>query len=95
LLGGVVDPIVEIDVSAIQTEKALHRLLYEKLNFPEYYGCNWDAFNECIADPDVELPKHVRVRGMGPLEKTLPRDAALFRRCASYETVIPKFEWYL
>lgn len=38
---------VEIDVSAIQTRKQLHDLLFIELGFPDYYGSNWDAFNDC------------------------------------------------
>jgi len=89
-----VDPIVEIDVSRVQTKEELHQLLYEKLKFPDYYGGNWDAFNECIADTDLDLPAHVRLRGMDSLAETLPRDAALLRMCASYAEAIPQFEWY-
>ena len=89
------EPIVEIDVSRVRSGEELHQLLYEKLNFPEYYGSNWGAFNECIADPDLNLPKHVRIRGIDSLTKKLPRDAALLRKCTAYPTVIPKFEWCL
>jgi RNAse (barnase) inhibitor barstar len=86
-------PKVGIDVSQIRTKEELHELLFEKLNFPEYYGGNWDAFNECIRDPDVALPAQVRVRGMGSLQGRLPRDAELFYRCASDPTARPQFEW--
>jgi RNAse (barnase) inhibitor barstar len=84
---------VEIDVSAAQTREQLHDLLAGELNFPDYYGKNWDAFDECISDPEVNLPDRVRVRGMDVLARTLPREAALFRDCASRPEAIPRFEW--
>jgi len=84
---------VQIDVSGVRTAKELHDLLFEKLNFPDYYGGNWDAFNECIGDTALKLPEAVGVTGMQNLEKVLPREAALFRKCTSYPTVIPKFVW--
>ena len=84
---------VEIDVSAIEDPERLHELLSAKLNFPDYYGHNWDAFDECIADPEIELPQRVLVRGLSALVRTLPRDAALLRKCASGSEAIPAFEW--
>ena len=84
---------VEIDVSAVRTREQLHELLFVELGFPDYYGSNWDAFDECISDPEVHLPQRVRVRGMSRLEATLPREAQLFRECASQPKAIPSFEW--
>jgi RNAse (barnase) inhibitor barstar len=93
-LGGFLDATVEIDVSGISTKEELHDILFRQLSFPDYYGCNWDAFDECIRDPDVQLPARVRVRGMGSLTERLPREAKLFRRCASDPQAIPIFEWF-
>ncbi len=93
LLGGVMGRVVEIDVAAVQTAEQLHDLLFHELRFPDYYGCNWDAFDECISDSGVDLPGRVLVRGIDALAATLPREAALFRKCASDPEAIPSFEW--
>jgi len=85
--------IAEIDVSEIQTSEQLHHLLSTELRFPGYYGNNWDAFDECISDSEVDLPALVRVRGITALSRVLPRDAELLRRCASSPDAIPSFEW--
>jgi RNAse (barnase) inhibitor barstar len=34
----------------IDDKQALLRLLSSKLNFPSYFGFNWDALDECLAD---------------------------------------------
>ena len=87
-------PAVDIDVSGALTKAELHELLYRKLGFPDYYGRNWDAFDECISDSDLPLPKSVTVRGMRALAAILPREAALFRKCGSQLDAIPKFDWH-
>ena len=84
---------VDIDVSSVRTAQELHDLLRSALGFPDYYGNNWDAFNECISDLAIDLPKQVRVRGMTSLSRRLPREAALFRQCGDYPEAIPSFEW--
>jgi len=84
---------VQIDVSAVRTRDELHDLLFQKLNFPDYYGGNWDAFDECVRDPSLDLPTAVQVVGMRALELRLPREAALFRECATSAGAIPSFEW--
>ncbi len=84
---------VDIDVSGALTKADLHELLSKKLGLPDYYGRNWDAFDECISDPDLPLPRSVTVRGMRALEVILPKEAALLRKCGSRSDAIPKFEW--
>lgn len=40
--------LVEIDLRAITSAEELHSLLMESLNFPGWYGANWDAFWDAI-----------------------------------------------
>jgi hypothetical protein len=73
---------VVIDVSDVSSSSALHELLAQKLRLPDYYGRNWDAFDECFGDPDAgPLPASVRIVGWAALVRRLPRDATLLRQC--------------
>ena len=73
---------VHIDVSGVPTSEALHELLAETFRFPEYYGRNWDAFWDCITDPEQsQMPMLLRVNGWPSLNQRLPREARLFREC--------------
>ena len=31
----------------------MHRQLKTKLSFPDYYGENWDALNDCLSDLEI------------------------------------------
>ena len=73
-------PIVTIDVNHIKTTKELHTLLKEVLDFPEFYGENWDAFWDAITGL-VELPSIVQFIGWSNLEKELPTDAEVLLEC--------------
>jgi hypothetical protein len=42
--------VVEIDVAHCATKKDMHRELAVALDFPDYYGANLDAFNDCLGD---------------------------------------------
>jgi RNAse (barnase) inhibitor barstar len=70
---------VEIDVGRISSREELHRLLSNTFHFPEYYGNNWDAFDECIRD--VEVPSIIQIKGIERLRSHLPREAELLSKC--------------
>jgi RNAse (barnase) inhibitor barstar len=72
-------PATIIDVSMTRSRDDLHALLAEKLRFPAYYGGNWDAFDECIAD--VAVPLAVEIRGTSTLRLVLPNEARLLKEC--------------
>jgi RNAse (barnase) inhibitor barstar len=77
-----------LDVSSIEGREALHDLLASTFNFPDYYGKNWDAFDECIRDYPPSAP--VRIKGVQKLENALPREAALLRHCfRTFEAELP------
>lgn len=71
--------VLKVDVGSVSTRQELHNLLFDAFRFPDYYGHNWDAFDECIRD--VELPLHVEITGLESLRVRLPREAELLQRC--------------
>jgi ribonuclease inhibitor len=74
-------PNAKIDIGSVTTRQELHALLAKGFHFPDYYGQNWDAFDECIRD--VDLPAHVEMIGIAALRVRLPREAALLERCVA------------
>ena len=70
---------LNVDVGTVSTPQELHSLIAEAFHFPDYYGQNWDAFDECIRD--VELPLRIEIVGLEGLRVRLPREAELFQRC--------------
>ena len=75
-------PIVTIDVGTATTPDELHSTLADALGFPDYYGKNWDAFDECIRD--VSLPSALEIAGLEQLRSRLPREARLLEDCFDY-----------
>ncbi len=62
---------VIIDLSAVQTPVELHHLLMEKLDFPGWYGCNWNAFWDAITGL-VAMPEILQFKGWAGFELRLP-----------------------
>ncbi|OUQ86504.1 hypothetical protein B5G50_21465 [Brevibacillus brevis] len=71
---------VVIDVSNVRTDRELHQLLKITLDFPEFYGNNWDAFWDAITGL-VLLPKRIRFVGWIKLVDYLPKSAELLQEC--------------
>jgi RNAse (barnase) inhibitor barstar len=70
---------IRLDLAEIRSARHLHEVLSRTFNFPEYYGCNWDAFDECIRE--VDLPPTVELSGFAELRQHLPREADLLQKC--------------
>jgi ribonuclease inhibitor len=70
---------INLDFAGIHDEKALHDYLFKMFRFPDYYGSNWDAFDECIRD--VELPEIIKIQNFDSLESQVPRGAKLLIEC--------------
>lgn len=45
----------EFDCTTWESIDEMHNQIAEKLNFPDYYGRNLDALNDCLSD--IEIPK--------------------------------------
>ena len=72
--------IIEIDFIGANTKEEIHNRLAKAFGFPDYYGKNWDAFDECINDLD-KAPQKIIIKGFGTLEDKLPREAILLIDC--------------
>ena len=46
----------------------MHGILWKALNFPDYYGCNWDAFWDCLNDMCGD-PIHIEIFGLDVIER--------------------------
>ncbi|WBW98369.1 CPCC family cysteine-rich protein [Oceanirhabdus sp. W0125-5] len=69
---------IDISVSDIKEIKELHFLLKEKLDFPDFYGINWDAFWDGITGL-VEMPEKLTFYGWDNIERKFPKDAKIMK----------------
>ena len=76
---------VNIDLSDVTSAAELHALLREKLGFPGWYGCNWDAFWDAITGL-VDMPVNLRISGWQRFSSRLPKDARLLQKCLEQMT---------
>ena len=74
--------LISIDLSKVTNSQGLQLLLMERLDFPGWYGCNWDAFWDAITAL-VEMPETLELNGWADLVRLLPRDAELMKECLS------------
>ena len=74
--------LIVIDLGTVASKDELHAVLARGFGFPQYYGKNKHAFNDCIGD-FVELSRagrvRVRCRGFVKLEERLQEEAAWLR----------------
>jgi ribonuclease inhibitor len=80
--------IVEVELANINSSLELHDLLMLKLNFPSWYGCNWDAFWDAITGL-VEMPEKLILKDWSSFLAKYPRDATLMKECL--ENMVKKF----
>ncbi len=62
-----------LDFSKVKYYLEFHTVLKKGLDFPEYYGCNWDALWDCLTDM-VGDPINIEILGLDNIERRFGKD---------------------
>ena len=77
-----------IDFTNVKHYLEIHLIIKEALGFPDYYGCNWDAFWDCLTDMYGE-PINIEIVGLEVIERKFGDAASkmieILRRFKHYE----------
>ena len=57
-----------IDFTNVERYSDMHFIIREALDWPEYYGCNWDAFWDCLTNM-LGRPIHIEIIGLEVIER--------------------------
>ena len=57
-----------IDFTNVKYYLEMHGVIWYALAFPDYYGCNWSAFWDCLTDMYGE-PIHIEIIGLEVIER--------------------------
>ena len=77
-----------IDFRKVKSYLEMRFVIREALDFPDYYGCNWDAFWDCLTNM-VGRPIHIEIIGLDVIERkfdgTAERMIEILREFKHYE----------
>ena len=77
-----------IDFTNVKYYLEMHGVIWHALAFPDYYGCNWDAFWDCLTNM-VGRPIHIEIIGLDVIERkfdgTAERMIEILREFKHYE----------
>ena len=62
-----------IDFTNVNYYLEMHAVIWKALDFPDYYGCNWDAFWDCLTDMYGD-PIHIEIIGLDVIERKFGAD---------------------
>ena len=65
-----------IDFTNVNHYLEMHAIIWKALDFPDYYGCNWDAFWDCLSEMYGE-PVHIEIIGLDVIEKNFGDSAGI------------------
>lgn len=65
-----------IDFTNIKYYLEIHKTIQKALDWPDYYGCNWDAFWDCLTNM-VGRQVHIKILGWDVIEQNFCDDAKI------------------
>ena len=70
--------IITIDLRGVISAEDLQIILKDKLEFPDFYGKNWNAFWDAITGL-VEMPEKIIFLGWDVFSVKLPKEAEMLK----------------
>lgn len=64
-----------IDFTNVNHYLEMQFIIKKALDFPDYYGCNWDAFWDCLTNM-VGRPIHIEIIGLDVIERKFGTDTS-------------------
>ena len=78
-----------IDFRNVRHFSEVHATIAEGLEFPDYYGGNWDAFWDCLStEMDLSEPFLIEIFGLEVIEQNYPDYAKKMLE------ILKKFKYY-
>jgi RNAse (barnase) inhibitor barstar len=65
-----------IDFTNVNYYLEMHVIIRQALDWPDYYGCNWDAFWDCLTDM-IGRPIHIEIIGLDVIERKFDNAARM------------------
>ena len=65
-----------VDFSKVNHYLEMHAVIKSSLDFPDYYGCNWDAFWDCLNDMYGD-PTYIKIIGIEVIERKFGEEAEI------------------
>ena len=62
-----------VDFTNVNYYLEMHAVIWKSLDFPDYYGGNWDAFWDCLTEMYGE-PVHIEIIGLDVIERIFGAD---------------------
>lgn len=82
-----------IDFREVKHYSEIHKIIKKSLNFPDYYGCNFSAFWDCLTDM-YGKPISIEILGLDVVEQEFEDAAnqiiAILKRFKHYEKSFEK-----
>ena len=57
-----------VDFTNVKYYLEMHEVIKKSLDFPDYYGCNWSAFWDCLSDM-YGTSIHIEIIGIEVIER--------------------------
>ena len=65
-----------LDFSKVNYINEVHQIIKDELDFPDYYGMNWDACWDCLTDM-IGDPLHIEILGMEQIQNKFPSEVKI------------------